>query len=662
MVRNWLKDMGKYAVWSGALLLATAGAGRAQQVAPVAQDEVQAKLQAQQREIDELKQLIRSGATQPTAAPTEAGATADGSAAKTLTDKDVQDIIKSYLNDHPGAGMPASVQTGFENGKGFVIRSVDDPAYVKWDDQSKIPFELRIRGRAQLDYYSYKVTDTVNHLTGVRSSTGTATGSDFSAFEVKRLRLIFEGTAFDPNLRYHFELDGNTRGLNTLDTRQNAFANPEGNIVGGQAISSVDAGVRLFQAWVAYDWHPCTTEKGCGPDCPDGTYKYSPTITGVVGKMKPLFGLEEYLGSGNQQFVEYSMADWFFDADGDNMLTGIAAQVKALDDRFFGMLFITNGNDNQLPVSVLDNMPGINAGFWYDFGGTWNAKKNAYDLFGDSLSDIDYSCNPVARVGGAVDLTPMGRRTNYTTAELDYERVGGGSNGGTLTSVLNGAGVAPGALPGIAPAATLTTLSPFGVDAFDAYRYDVWAAAKYHGFSIYNEWWLRNIDNFRGTEVSGAGSTRPILYTANNAAGATSVALFPKGIGLVDYGTTIQAGYFVIPKKLELACRWSWIRGQSADINGNHTGSSNLSAADVAKLGIPAGTTVAVVNGAFRNYSESQEFAVGVNYFFKRQNVKWSTDLSFYNGGNPGANGQSPAGFIPGVDGWMVRTQLQFGF
>ena len=65
--------------------------------------------------------------------------------------------------------MPSSVQTGFFNGQGFVIRSVDDLSYVKWDDQSRIPFELRIRGRGQFDYYNYKVTDTFNHLTGVRS-------------------------------------------------------------------------------------------------------------------------------------------------------------------------------------------------------------------------------------------------------------------------------------------------------------------------------------------------------------------------------------------------------------------------------------------------------------------------------------------------------------
>ena len=67
-------------------------------------------------------------------------------------------------------------------------------------------------------------------------------------------------------------------------------------------------------------------------------------------------------------------------------------------------------------------------------------------------------------------------------------------------------------------------------------------------------------------------------------------------------------------------------------------------------------------NNAFRGFHESDEYAVGVNYYFKRQLVKWQTDFSIYNGGNPAAGGQSAAGFIPGVDGWMVRTQIQLAF
>jgi hypothetical protein len=69
-----------------------------------------------------------------------------------------------------------------------------------------------------------------------------------------------------------------------------------------------------------------------------------------------------------------------------------------------------------------------------------------------------------------------------------------------------------------------------------------------------------------------------------------------------------------------------------------------------------------VLADAFRHYHEADEFAVGLNYYFKRQNLKWQTDLSFYQGGNPAAGGQSPAGFIPGVDGWLIRTQIQLWF
>jgi hypothetical protein len=79
-------------------------------------------------------------------------------------------------------------------------------------------------------------------------------------------------------------------------------------------------------------------------------------------------------------------------------------------------------------------------------------------------------------------------------------------------------------------------------------------------------------------------------------------------------------------------------------------------------MGIPAGNTVRVYNEAFRHFSEAQEYAVGINYYIKGQQLKLQTDVSWYNGGNPAAGGQSPAGFIPGVDGWMIRSQIQFAF
>src|SRR5262249_55450142 len=160
--------------------------------------------------------------------------------------------------------MPPSVQTGAYPGQGFVIRSAPDPKYVKWEDDCKIPFELRIRGRIQLDYYGYKVTDRVNHVTNLQATANANSVrlADFSQLEVKRMRLNFGGTFFDPNLRYFIELDGNTRGLG--GTQNNRVIQTAGNFnpaatavspIGGGV--TVDHAVRLFQAWIAYDFHGC---------------------------------------------------------------------------------------------------------------------------------------------------------------------------------------------------------------------------------------------------------------------------------------------------------------------------------------------------------------------------------------------------------------------
>src|SRR5205823_993245 len=119
--------------------------------------------------------------------------------------------------------------------------------------------------------------------------------------------------------------------------------NPAGNAVspiGGGAL--VDHAVTLFEAFIAYDWHPCSSQKGCGHDCPEGTYTYAPAISGVVGKMKPFFGLDEFLGNGNQQFCDFSMADFYFDADDDTRLMAAGVEVRAFENRFFMQAIATN--------------------------------------------------------------------------------------------------------------------------------------------------------------------------------------------------------------------------------------------------------------------------------------------------------------------------------
>jgi hypothetical protein len=589
---------------------------------------------------------------------TAAGAAPGVAAPAAVTEGDVHRIIGQYLQDNPGAGMPSGIQTGYVRpdlgGGGFYFRSVPNPAYNNWKDLSRIPFQLNIGGMMQADYYYYKVTDSRNHLTGV-DTRNNDTG-DLSNLSIKRARLIFTGNVFSEDLRYNITFDGNTRGnfvtagppvLGTGLTGVGGAAGP----AGGTAVGTYGPVARLYDAWVAYDMHPLGSNPGCGPDCPAGTYRYQPTLTAFVGKAQPFFTLEETLGARNQQFVEYSMATYFFDSDNNNQLLMAGFQGRAFDDRLFFQAVVTNGASGVgggVADLTLTNIPGGQVGAWYDLGGTWDPEKQRWQLFGYSISDIDYSCNPVARVGFATNLVPMGRRSQYQSTEQAFFRVTPGAPNGTqVIDLLNGDS------RGTTTAAGTTT---FAVDAYDVYTYDIFFAGKFRGLSLYNEWWIRDINNIRGTH-NGVGGNNPILYSSGlGGPGVTTAALFPFNRGLLDYGQSLQAGYFLIPKKLEIAGRWSWIRGESGDINGRDTKFTLVTVP-----GVPGGP-VKVIGGAFRNFSEVNEYAVGINYYFYGQLVKWQTDFSIYNGGNPAQGGAAFAGFIPGVDGWMVRTQIQLAF
>jgi hypothetical protein len=250
----------------------------------------------------------------------------------------------------------------------------------------------------------------------------------------------------------------------------------------------------------------------------------------------------------------------------------------------------------------------------------------------------------------------MDRRSEFSDVELNKVRMAPGAPGGTgLLAFLNGGGINN----------NVAGVGQFAADAFDCYSYNAFWAGKYRGFSLYNDWWFRNVDNFRGRRspagnYPGNGLNQPILYSTTLPGGAPTATLFTPG-GLFDFGTMVQGGYFIIPKKLEIAARWSFIRGNSGNIYGDGT-FTTLSAAQKAAIGLPTATAVRVFNNDFKEFQNMNEYAVGINYFFYRELVKWQTDFSVYQGGNPAAGGQSAAGFIPGVDGWMIRSQIQFGF
>lgn len=637
-------------------------------------EELRKVLEAQSKEIQQLKERL-DAAEQHKVNHTEANSATP--ATVTIGEAEVRKVVADYLAENPGAGMPASVQTGWFTNSGFTIRSTKDPSYVAWQDESRIPFELRIRGRVQFDYYFYQPTDKRNHQTGARldppaATTGAAAGifptppGTFSQEMIKRGRLIFQGNVFSPDLRYNFDLDGNTRGLAATvpypanpGTNLPNFAN--GGVTAGNSVALVDHAFRLYSAFIAYDWHPCCSSRGCGENCPEGTVKYGPTVTFIVGKYKPFFSFEEYLGSANEQFVEWGMAEMFFDADDDNFLTQAGVQIKAAEDRLYVTAAVSNGNESQTPNLTMDDFPGVLAGFWYDFGGNWNPARKAWDLYGDCISDIDYSVCPVLRVGGMTNIVPMDRRSIYGNTEQARVRVIQPGPGGT--SFMN-------QFNNVSPAgAPFANAAAFNLDRFDEYTFEAFAAGKFRGFSLLCDSWFRVLDDFRappgvnGAPIAGSkggiNPTNAILYQPGNGITGTSAAVFNKSV-IYDYGFMLQGGYFIIPRKLEVCARWSWLRGESGDVFGDGVNTAKpVVVPGAATQGI---TKTVVLANAFSNYHEADEFAVGLNYFFKRQLCKWQTDFSVYQGGNPAAGGQGLAGFIPGVDGWQVRTQIQVGF
>jgi hypothetical protein len=339
------------------------------------------------------------------------------------------------------------------------------------------------------------------------------------------------------------------------------------------------------------------------------------------------------MGSGNEQMDEYAMTEWFFDADDDNLLMGAGTQIRAAEDRFYLQALVTNGNESQFPNTQMDNYPGFNLGFWYDFGGNWNPERKKWNLYGDSWADIDYSYKPVVRVGACTDMVWMNRRSLYGDDEQSRVFiVPGGPQGGTrLINLLSGDG------------ASLNGRN--AVDMFDYYTYETFASLHYRGLSVTNDWFFRSLNNFR-TVPAGRGN---IIYQDSG----NNNALFPAH-GLFDYGMVLQTGYFIVPRKWEVVARWSWIRGDSGDFQGN----GHFTTTTVPGV---AGR-VRVYQDAFQNYHEAREFAVGVNYYWKRQLLKWQTDFSIYDGGNPAGGGQSAGGFIAGSDGWLFRTQIQLAF
>jgi hypothetical protein len=135
------------------------------------------------------------------------------------------------------------------------------------------------------------------------------------------------------------------------------------------------------------------------------------------------------------------------------------------------------------------------------------------------------------------------------------------------------------------------------VDGFDVYLYALDAAAKWRGFSLNGEYFFRWVESIE--------------------AGA---ALVPDD-DLFDHGFFVEAGYFVIPERVELNVRTSQI---------------------------------------FGDFGDAAEYAGGVNWFVRgTHNYKVTLDLTDVQR-SPISN--SGPNYRAGDDGLMLRSQVQAAF
>jgi hypothetical protein len=151
----------------------------------------------------------------------------------------------------------------------------------------------------------------------------------------------------------------------------------------------------------------------------------------------------------------------------------------------------------------------------------------------------------------------------------------------------------------VASGRSLSELLPNTVDSYDFLMFTIDSHWKVRGFSFIAEYHWRTLYNFSDGSVPT----------------------------LADTGLVLQTGYFVIPEKLEFLARWSKITGDSGTL-GNQ-------------------------------FQTTNEIGTGFAWFIRNQDVKFTVDLSWIDG----VPINSPRlSLLPGDEGLLLRSQLQFGF
>lgn len=327
----------------------------------------------------------------------------------------------------------------------------DNGFMIRPFDKEEFPFELKINGWGQFRYHAF--SRGVTTWTDNAGITRPVRNRD--AFDIERARLMFSGHFLDPKLGYLVLLDGDTDGGHTVD---------------------------FFYYY--FRWQICDS------------------FELQLGKRKVPGTRQWLMSSRRTRLVDRPMSLDFFRP---NLTVGLFGVGKLGETGHYEAMVGNGYFSSNAPNSSSDNELTFAFTNYFD---PWGA-------FGEQIADIDYSEQPLIRVGHSFVYSPQqGVVDGVPIDEADFIRL---SDGTRLTET--------GALgPGVT------------INSFNVYLYGVDLAWKYRGWSVDSEVFLRWIQQI---EADGPISREQLF----------------------QHGFYVEAGKFLIPGVLDINARYSQVSG-----------------------------------------------------------------------------------------------------
>jgi outer membrane murein-binding lipoprotein Lpp len=285
--------------------------------------------------------------------------------------KDVAATIDAVLRDaeHRSQLLAANGESGAGYDNGFYIKSGD--------------FVLRPHATFQARY----VADYRENTSGAKADE-TETG-----FEIRRMKLVLQGTAFSPDLSYYFRWD--TRTASTKSDVKDA---------NGVTVGSVDnkngGSLYLRDAWVKYD--------------------FTDSLGVRLGQIKDPVSREQLTSDENLVPSERSIADAIFGTGYTDRVQGVSLVYGDYDQKnpIFAELAFTDGL-NSLNTSFAKSN--------FDFG---IAGRAEWKVFGDWKSYSDFTAKnnkqDLLVIGGGFDWSQSGDGNSLLgTVDAQWENTSG---------------------------------------------------------------------------------------------------------------------------------------------------------------------------------------------------------------------------------------------